>query len=122
MASSTTRPMASTIANNVNRFTLKPNSAMMAAPPSMDSGMVTTGISTARNEPRHRKITTTTMAMASSRVCITPSMDALMKRASSKGTCTLVPGGRFCLMLGSSSCKRLTMTSGLPTGVAFRPK
>ena len=65
MASSTTRPMASTMASSVSRFTLKPNSAMMAAPPSMDSGIVTTGISTARSEPRHRKITATTMMMAS---------------------------------------------------------
>ena len=64
MASSTTRPMASTMASSVSRFTLKPNSAMMAAPPSMDSGIVTTGIST-RAASRHRKITATTMMMAS---------------------------------------------------------
>ncbi|MNQ32158.1 hypothetical protein D3C85_455560 [compost metagenome] len=110
------------MASRVSRFTLKPNSAMMAAPPSMDSGMVTTGTSTARSDPRHRNITATTMAMASSSVRVTPSIDALMKRASSNGTCTLVPGGRFCLMPGSSSFRRFTMTRGLPTGVAFRPK
>ncbi|MCY1512518.1 hypothetical protein D9M68_469800 [compost metagenome] len=122
MASSTTRPMASTIASSVSRLMLKPNSSISAAAPSIDSGMVTTGMSTARSEPRHRKITSTTMAMASSNVFCTSSIEASMKRASSKGSCTSTPGGRFCLMPGSRSRMRFTITSGLPLGAACRPR
>ncbi|CFP10590.1 Uncharacterised protein [Bordetella pertussis] len=122
MASSTTSPMASTIASSVNRLMEKPRDSMMAAAPSMDSGIVTTGTSTARSEPRPRKITATTMRTASSCVLRTSSIEALMKRASSNGTCTSTPGGRFCLMPGSRALMRSTMVRGLPTGVAFRPK
>ncbi|MNP26952.1 hypothetical protein D3C76_1198360 [compost metagenome] len=54
MASSTTRPTARTMASKVNKLRLKPNISISAAAPSIDSGMVTTGISTVRSEPRHR--------------------------------------------------------------------
>ena len=80
MASSTTRPMASTIASNVSRFSEKPIASMKVAAPMMDSGMVTIGISTDRKEPRNRKMTTMTMATASISVFTTSSMEAWMKR------------------------------------------
>ncbi|MNR65472.1 hypothetical protein D3C85_1885200 [compost metagenome] len=54
IASSTTRPMARTRASNVSRFRLKPNICINIAAPSIDSGMVTTGMSTVRKVPRHR--------------------------------------------------------------------
>lgn len=54
MASSTTSPMASTIASRVSRLTLKPKASISAAAPSIDRGMVATGISTLRSEPRQR--------------------------------------------------------------------
>ena len=80
MASSTTRPMASTIASSVSRFSEKPRASMKVAAPMIDSGIVTTGISTERRDPRNRKMTTMTMATASSSVFTTSSMDAWMKR------------------------------------------
>ncbi len=43
-----------------------------------DSGMVTTGISTERKEPRKSRITSTTMATASAMVLNTSSMDELI--------------------------------------------
>ncbi len=122
IASSTTSPIASTIASNVSRLIEKPNTSISAAAPSIDSGMVTTGISTARTEPRHRKITSTTITTASSSVWRTSSIEASMKRASSNGSCTSTPAGRFCLMPGSSSRMRFTITSGLPLGAACRPR
>ncbi|MNO96108.1 hypothetical protein D3C76_877700 [compost metagenome] len=81
MASSTTRPMASTIASKVSRFRLKPNSSIRPAAPSIDSGMATTAITTLRSEPRHSQMTSTTISMASTRVRSTSSIEASMKRA-----------------------------------------
>ena len=72
--------MASTIASSVSRFSEKPIASMKLAAPMMDSGMVTIGISTDRKEPRNRKMTTMTMATASSSVFTTSSMEAWMKR------------------------------------------
>ena len=54
MASSTTRPTASTIASKVSRLMLKPKASISAAAPSIDKGIVTTGISTERKEPMHK--------------------------------------------------------------------
>ncbi len=78
MASSTTRPMASTMARRVSRFRLKPRDSMMMPAPIRDSGMVTTGIATERTLPRNRKITTTTIASASTSVRITSLIEELM--------------------------------------------
>ena len=64
MASSTTRPMASTMASSVSRLRLKPAAYIKVPAPISDSGMVTIGISTVRIEPRNRKITTTTTPTA----------------------------------------------------------
>ena len=83
MASSTTRPIASTIASSVNRLIEKPQASIRAAVPISDSGMVTTGMMTARNVPRNRKITTMTITTASISVCFTSLMEALTKRATS---------------------------------------
>ena len=56
---------------------------MIEAAPISDSGIVTTGISTERSVPRKRKMTTTTMPIASARVRITSSIEAWMKRVES---------------------------------------
>jgi hypothetical protein len=55
---------------------LKPAASMNAALPMMASGMVSTGMMTARNEPMAMKITSTTTSTASARVFVTSSMDA----------------------------------------------
>ena len=77
MASSTTRPIASTIASSVSRLMLKPITSIRLQTPISDSGMVTTGMITERNEARNRKITTTTMPTASISVFSTSSIDEL---------------------------------------------
>ena len=66
IASSTTRPIASTMASSVSRLRLKPRASISMQPPTIESGMVTTGISTERAEPRNRKMTTITIATTSS--------------------------------------------------------
>ena len=68
MASSTTSPIASTIASKVSRLMEKPNASISAAVPISDSGMVTTGMMTARKVPRNRKITAITITTASTSV------------------------------------------------------
>ena len=47
--------------------------------PTSDSGMVTIGMTTERNEPRKTRITSTTMITASLIVMNTSSMEAWMK-------------------------------------------
>ena len=75
MASSTTRPIASTSASSVSRFIEKPKAAIIAKVPISDSGMAMTGISTERTEPRKAKTTRVTITSASISVRITSSIE-----------------------------------------------
>ncbi len=71
MASSTTSPIASTMASRVSRFTVNPRASMTLPTPISDSGTATAGMTVERNEPRKRKITATTINRASIRVVST---------------------------------------------------
>ncbi len=93
MASSTTRPVANTMASSVSRFKENPAASIKAAVPINDSGIVMTGITTARRLPRNRKMTTMTIATASMSVRMTSSIDALTKNAMSYLLVTVRPGG-----------------------------
>ncbi len=68
MASSTTIPMASTIANNVDKFTVKPSAAMQANAPMIVTGTVVAGTSMARQSCRKIMITIKTKMPASNSV------------------------------------------------------
>ena len=68
MASSTTRPIASTMASRLSVLMVKPSKYMIANAPISDTGIVTSGISTARQLRRNRKITSTTSSTASTTV------------------------------------------------------
>ena len=70
--------MASTIASSVSRLKVKPAISISVQTPISESGMVTTGMMTERNEARNRKITTTTMPTASMRVIFTSSIEDWM--------------------------------------------
>ncbi|MNG02261.1 hypothetical protein D3C84_852810 [compost metagenome] len=83
MASSTTRPMARTMASSVSRLRLKPSASMIAAAPSSDSGILRTGTATARMEPRNRKITSTTSRPAITNLTNTLSIAASMNTVTS---------------------------------------
>ena len=65
MASSTTMPMASTMANRVDRLTVKPSAAIAANAPMMVTGTVVAGTSMARQSCRKTRITTSTSTPAS---------------------------------------------------------
>ncbi len=78
MASSTTSPIARTIASKVIRFHEKPNSCIIKATPIKDKGMVTIGIITARKEPTNKVMTINTIKAASIMVLMTSLIDSLM--------------------------------------------
>ena len=68
MASSTTRPMASTMASRVSVLMLKPSANSRVQVAISEIGMVTIGISDARKERRKNTITSTTSTIASTMV------------------------------------------------------
>ena len=80
MASSTTIPMASTMANRVRVLIEKPNSHMPAKVPTSDTGTATMGISVARQFCRKTYTTAITSRAASPRVHNTSLADSWMKR------------------------------------------
>jgi len=86
MASSTTMPMAITMAKRVRVLMPKPKSQRPAKVPMSDTGTAMIGMSVARQLPRNRKTTRTTSSPASNRVCSTSRMEAATKSVVSKGT------------------------------------
>ncbi len=76
--SSTTRPIASTMASSVRVLMVKPIASIRAKAPISDTGMVTSGISVARGERRKRKMISATSRMASPMVVNTASMERSM--------------------------------------------
>ena len=78
IASSTTRPTESTIARSVRRLIVNPAMSIRKTAPTSEIGIATTGIRTARNEPRKRKITMTTIRSVSDSVLSTSSIASWM--------------------------------------------
>jgi hypothetical protein len=65
MASSTTMPIESTIANSVEKFTVKPSAHMAANAPMIVTGTVVAGTSMARQSWRKTEMTMSTSTAAS---------------------------------------------------------
>ncbi len=63
------------MASRVSKLMLKPAASINAAEPTIDSGIVTSGMATARNDPSDRKTTSTTMPTASASVRDTSSIE-----------------------------------------------
>ena len=76
MASSTTMPMASTMANSVSVLIEKPNSCSPAKVPISDTGTASIGMSVARQLCRNTNTTASTMKAASTMVTSTSLIDA----------------------------------------------
>ena len=79
MASSTSRPMASTMANMVSMLMENPNNPRTAKVPRITTGTARVGISVARMFPRKRYITRKTRRIASNRVQTTSLMATFTK-------------------------------------------
>ena len=93
IASSTTRPIASTNASSVSVLIEKPKPHINASAPISAIGIVTNGTSVARQLRRNRKITNTTSAIASRIVTNTRSIDCCTKIDESKPMSTRMPSG-----------------------------
>ena len=85
MASSTSRPMASTMPNMVSVLMEKPKASSTPKVPSSTTGTAMVGISVARKFCRKRYITRKTSTMASTSVFTTSSIESRTKGVVSKG-------------------------------------
>src|SRR5262249_14620391 len=95
MASSTTMPIANTIANSVDRLIVKPSAAMAANAPMMVTGTVVMGTSMARQSCRNTTITISTRIAASNSVFHTSLMDSRTNVVVSKGSVVAEPRRKF---------------------------
>ncbi len=86
MASSTTRPMASTRPKSERVLMEKPNSGNKAKVPINDTGTASSGISVARQPCRKMKTTMMTSMMASTSVCSISFMPAVTASVVSSAT------------------------------------
>ncbi len=86
MASSTTRPMASTSPNSDRVLMEKPNSGKSTKVPTSDTGTASSGISVARQPCRKMKTTRMTRTSASIRVCLISLMPSVTARVVSRET------------------------------------
>ena len=121
MASSTTRPMASTMASSVSVLIEKPNAYISVQAPISDTGMVTMGIRLARRLRRNRKITSTTSTMASPMVWNTDSMDFSMKTEVSYAMFSFMPLGSVAFISSISARTALDRSSGLAVDCLTTP-
>ena len=76
IASSTSKPIASTIANIVMTLIVKPNANSTANVASSTTGTASVGINVARQFCKNRNMTRKTSTIASTSVCNTASIDA----------------------------------------------
>ena len=75
---STTSPTDRTIARSVRRLMVNPATIIRKTAPMSEIGMATTGMMTARKDPRNRKITTMTISSVSLSVLMTSLMASWM--------------------------------------------
>ena len=100
------------MASSVSRFTVKPAIDIRKTAPTSDTGIATIGISTDRNDPRNRKITTMTMSSVSVSVRITSPIASLMYSVESYGMPNSMPAGS-CARIPGSAARTLSITSSV---------
>ncbi len=103
MASSTTRPTASTNPSKVRTFSEHPVTAMIVQVPIIETGIATAGMSVARVLPRKRKITITTRSNDRPKATYTSSRDRSIGVALSHAMVRFIPSGSPAEMEGSCS-------------------
>ncbi len=118
--SSTTRPIASTMASSVSVFTLKPKAYMNAKAPTSETGIVTRGMTVARTLRRKTKITSATSRMASAIVLNTALIDWSMKTEESYISSSFMPSS--VLLISATSLRTAWESSrGLATACLITP-
>ena len=113
MASSTSRPIASTMANIVSMLIEKPSAASTPKVPSSTTGTAMVGISVARKFCRNRYITRNTSTIASISVLITPWIETRTNGVVSNGTTAWSPGGNCWLSRSIASRTPAAVSSAL---------
>jgi len=93
IASSTTRPVASTSPSRVSWLIEKPNTLMKAKVPTREIGMARLGTIVARQFCRNTNRITSTSTIARPRASITPSTEDSMNWPTLYTCCTVTPGG-----------------------------
>ncbi len=121
IASSTTRPIASTIASSVSVLIVKPNRYISANAPISDTGIVTIGMIVARRLRRKKKMTSTTSRIASTIVSNTDAIERSMNTDVSYATTSFMPGGRFSLIFSTSARTPRDSSSGFATACLMTP-
>ncbi len=121
IASSTTRPIASTIASSVSVLTVKPNAYINANAPTSDRGIVTSGIKVARTSRRKMKITSITRSTASVIVRNTDWIERSMNTDESYTTVIFMPSGSVGLIFAISARTACDSSSGLPVACLTTP-
>ena len=100
---------------------MKPNVSIRKTAPMSDTGIATIGISTARKDPRKRKITQMTMRRVSVSVESTSLMASWMYAVESYGIPTSIPAGSCARMSGISARTRLMTSSAFALGSTQMP-
>ncbi len=103
MASSTTRPTASTRPSRVSMFSEHPVTAMIVKLPTIEAGMAIAGMSVARQLPRKQKITSTTRNSDRPNATYTSSSDRSIGVELSHAIVRFMPSGNPAAMEGSCS-------------------
>ncbi len=116
IASSTTMPMASTIPNSVSWLSVKCSSDSPMNVPSSATGMTSVGMIVARMFCRKISITRNTRTMASTRVCTTSVIDAVMNGVVSYGTLQVTPAGRSRSSVAIAALTAVATDSALAPG------
>ena len=122
IASSTTMPVESTMANSVSVLTEKSSSFTNANAPMSDTGSVRVGMSVARQLWRKKNITSTTRPMASASVQITSRIDSSTTSVVLKATRYCIPGGKLVFRRSSSLTTPSSTSRALAVGRAMTPK
>ena len=122
MASSTTRPMASTMAKSVRVLMVKSKRTKAPKVAMRDTGTANMGMIVARQLWRNRKTMSMTKSSASTKVCTTSSKEARMYSVLSTISMYFMSGGKF----GSASAMifltALTVSMALASLVSWTPK
>ena len=121
IASSTTRPIASTSASSVSVLIEKPSTSISVNAPTSDTGIVTSGTSIARQLRRKNRHTAATSSTASQMVENTASIERSMNTVVSLAMVIDMPSGSSACSRGIISSRPRLRSSGLATDCLMRP-
>ena len=109
------------MASSVSRLMVNPATIIRKTAPTSEMGIATTGMTTARNDPRNRKMTRMTISNVSVSVRSTSLMASWMYSVESYGTPTFMPTGSCASICGSAARTRAMTSSEFAVGNTHTP-